>query len=302
MNHITYKFTYLEKCQMCHSSSDNFKILGKRLNASQGRNPSRKIGMTTSVCKCKACGLIFANPLPVPLNIGDHYDVPPEDYWTEDYFKLNNNYVFGQKEWLLKSKGENRTLKALDVGAGIGKQMIYLERLGFDTYGIEPSLPFYERALSKMGIDKSKLDNVSIEEADYEPNSFDFINFGVVLEHLYFPSDSLSKAIGWLRKGGLIHIEVPSADWLINRILNNYYKLKGSDYVANISPMHPPYHLTEFSLKSFMLNAEINGYKVKDHTFFVCETYMPKILDPLLKRYMRRTNKGMQLSVWLEKI
>ena len=48
-------------------------------------------------------------------------------------------------------------MKALDIGAGIGKCMIALENASFDVYGIEPSNPFYERALSRMKIDPSKI-------------------------------------------------------------------------------------------------------------------------------------------------
>ncbi len=79
MKDISYRVKYIEKCNMC-GASDQFSVLGKRLNASQGTKPSRKIGITTTVCKCNNCNLIFANPLPIPENIQDHYGVPPESY------------------------------------------------------------------------------------------------------------------------------------------------------------------------------------------------------------------------------
>ena len=34
---------------MCGSSTDLHKILGKRLNESQGKNPKNKVGITTTV-------------------------------------------------------------------------------------------------------------------------------------------------------------------------------------------------------------------------------------------------------------
>ena len=172
---------------------------------------------------------------------------------------------------------------------------------GFDAYGLEPSETFHERAISKMGINADRLKLSMVEEADYPENFFDFISFGVVLEHLYDPSSAIKKAIQWLKPNGVIHIEVPSADWLINKIINTYYKAIGSDYVANLSPMHEPYHLYEFSLQSFKQNAKLNNYEVAFHEYFVCQTFMPKIADYFLKPYMRRTNKGMQLCVWLRK-
>jgi predicted SAM-dependent methyltransferase len=122
-----------------------------------------------------------------------------------------------------------------------------------------------------------------------------------VLEHLYDPSAAIEKALRWLKHGGLIHIEVPSSKWLVNRIANTLYKLQGLDYVANISPMHNPYHIYEFGLESFKKNAALHHYKLVHHSYEVCETYLPKFLNALAVPYMRSTDTGMQLEVWLRK-
>ena len=121
------------------------------------------------------------------------------------------------------------------------------------------------------------------------------------MEHLYDPSESIKKALKSLKPGGLIRIETTSSAWLTSRIANFYYKIIGTDYVANLSPMHVPYHLYEFSLGSFKENAEINSYKVVYHEYFVCRTFMPKILDVFLRPLMKYTNTGMELCVWLTK-
>lgn len=301
MKDINYRIRYIEKCNMCGASKGTFIVLGKRLNSSQGKNPAKKIGITTTVCKCRNCDFIFANPLPIPENINDHYGVPPETYWVEDYFKIDENYFKGEIDWLKRLMPIQIGMKSLDIGAGIGKQMIALKREGFDAYGLEPSKPFYERAIEKMKIPEEQLKLCSIEEAEYDKNFFDFISFGAVLEHLYFPSEAIKQTLKWLKPGGLIHIEVPSSNWLINKILNNYYRIKGMDYVANISPMHPPFHLSEFSYKSFAESAKENNFTIEDHCYYVCKTFMPKFLDPFLKSYMKKTRTGMQLCIWLRK-
>ena len=117
------------------------------------------------------------------------------------------------------------------------------------------------------------------------------LDFYVYFEELY----------NCLKPGGLIHIEVPSSNWLIGRIINLYYKLRMTDYVGNLSPMHEPFHLHEFSLKSFQIHAGNNNYNIVHHDYYVCQTYMPKILDVLIKPYMKKTKTGMQLCVWLKK-
>ena len=286
---------------MCGSKTDTHKILGKRLNQSQGKNPKNKIGITITVAKCSKCGLVYSNPQPVPIDLQDHYGVPPENYWKNNYFSIDDNYFKGEIDRLKKLIDFKEGMKSLDIGAGLGKAMVALSKVGFDSYGIEPSQQFYERAISKMGIPLEKLKLGMIENVDYPENHFDFISFGAVLEHLYDPSHSILKALKWLKPNGIIHIEVPSSDWLINRIINLFYKLNRTDYVGNISPMHTPYHLYEFGIKSFQEHSNQNGYDIALHEYYVCQTYMPKLADYILKPYMKWTNTGMLVCVWLRK-
>lgn len=298
---LRYEFNYIEKCNLCGSLTDKHKILGKRLNQSQGKNPKNKTGISTTICKCNNCGLIYSNPQPIPLNLQAHYGIPPENYWKNEVFTINDNYRKGVIERLKNLIDFREGMKFLDIGAGLGKAMIVLSKAGFDAYGFEPSRLFYEKAIEQMGVNPEKLKLGMIEDVEYPEDYFDFISFGAVLEHLYDPSDSIIKAMKWLKPKGVIHIEVPSSDWFVNKIINLYYQVRGTDYVANTSPMHSPFHLYEFGLKSFTKHAQLNSYEIAFYEFYVCQTYMPKIVDYFIKPYMKSTNKGMQLCVWLRK-
>jgi 2-polyprenyl-3-methyl-5-hydroxy-6-metoxy-1,4-benzoquinol methylase len=296
---MRYTFNEVKSCNMC--GSGDFKILGKRMNKSQGIKPKSKVGISTTVVKCKKCSLIYSNPQPIPSDLQDHYGVPPETYWKEKYFEINPSYFAYEIEVLRQLLPYQTGQTALDIGAGLGKCMISLKNKGYDAYGFEPAKPFYERAISKMGIHADKLKLAAMEEVDYPENHFDFITFGAVLEHLYDPSAALAKAQRWLKPNGLIQIEVPSSNWLIAKIFNTYFKIIGTDYVTNLSPMHSPFHLYEFGLASFLENSKLNNYTIAKHEYFPCQTFMPKILDKPLTWYMKATNTGMQLSIWLRK-
>lgn len=295
-----YTFRYITKCNMCGSPTESHKVLGRRLNQSQGLNPEHKAGISTMVAKCSNCGLIYSNPQPIPFNLQDHYGIPPESYWQEDAIAGESDYG-GLIQIFQKFGHYYNNARLLDVGAGIGKCMMSFSQSGFDTYGLEPSQPFYEYAIKKMKISPRKLKLGMVEDADYPNDFFDFITFGAVLEHLYDPSASLQKALQWLKPGGLIHVEVPSADWLVNKLINLFYSLKGTDYVGNISPMHIPFHLYEFGFKSFQEHAKHYGYEIAFHEYYVCDTYLPRFMDFLAKPIMKWTNKGMQLCVLLRK-
>lgn len=300
---IEYKFEEINNCEMCGDSTSNHKILGQRLNQSQGFNPKNKTGITVSISRCDNCGLIYSNPQPIPFNIQYHYGIPAEEYWKAEYFKLDSSYFSEQikivKELLPFTEGMN----ALDVGCGIGNCMLSLDNSGFNAYGLESSKSFYHKAISEMNI---RLDNIKlgmIEEIHYPDKTFDFITFGAVFEHLYHPAKALERTLKWLKPNCIIHIEVPSSSHLISKFINSYYKLRGTNYVTNLSPMHSPFHLYEFDLKSFSALAKKLDFEIVKYQYDVCSIYhIPKIFHPILRLYMKKTKTGMQLTVYLRKV
>lgn len=299
---MRYLFEEVQCCEMCGSDKQYHKIMGQRMNCSQGLSPKKNIGISVTVLQCNSCKLIYSSPMPIPFDINDHYGVPPENYWKESYFKHDPKYFETQLDTLSLLQPIKPGLKALDVGAGVGKCMLNLSIAGYDTFGFEPSEPFYERAISKMNIPKEKLKLGKIEDVDYEENSFDFITFGAVVEHLYHPAACIKKALSWLKPGGIIQIEVPNAKHLISKLINRYFNYRGGNCVTNLSPMHSPFHLYEFDLESFNKLGEKLNFKVVKHHYDVCELFfIPKFLHFVFNKYMQHTNSGLQLTVWLKK-
>jgi 2-polyprenyl-3-methyl-5-hydroxy-6-metoxy-1,4-benzoquinol methylase len=303
MKKIKYIFEEIQNCEMCGDSTNDHIILGQRLNQSQGVKPKSKTGISVSVMKCKNCELIYSQPQPVPFDIQDHYGIPAEDYWKPEQFIYNPNYFSTEIKIVKELLSFREGMTALDIGAGLGKCMISLTNAGFDAYGIEPSIPFYERAISKMNINPEKLKLGMVEEAEYENESFDFITYGAVFEHLYHPAQNLQTVLRWLKPNGIIHIEVPSSKHTIAKLFNLYFKLAGTNYVTHISPMHSPFHLYEFGLKSFQELGEKIGYQIEKHYYEVCDIYfVPKIFHAIMRKYMELNNTGMQLMVYLKKV
>ncbi len=299
-----YYFDYITNCDMCGAETAGNRVLGQRLNQSQGLNPKKLSGISVSVIQCRNCNLIYSNPQPIPFNIQDHYGIPPDEYWNDRSFDWEENYFLPQ---ILKTKeliGFKPGMKALDCGAGIGMGMLSLEHAGFDTWGFEPSVPFYEKALSHTKVNPERLKLGMLEEMDFPQNEFDFVNFGAVLEHFYHPGKCIHKGMQWLKPGGVMHVEVPSSKHLIGKLLNAYYKLSGTNFVTNLSPMHSPFHLFEFDVKSFTENAKLTGeYSIAYYKYDVGSIFHgPRFLHPILKQYMKMTKRGLQLVIWLRKL
>jgi SAM-dependent methyltransferase len=292
----TYKLVEATHCNMCGTSAADAKVLGRRLNRHQGLRPRSKVGVATTIVRCRACHLVFANPLPLPEDIGQHYDLDPEVYWDQAHLDKPELGDLADRFRALWTGGG--TPRALDIGAGLGQTMRALGENGFDAYGIEPSATFHKRAV-EMGLDPERLVNTGIEEASFPQEHFDYVSFGAVLEHVADPAAALERALSWTRPDGLVWVHVPSSRWLVARVLNGIYRAQGLDYVTNISPMHSPFHLYEFGLESFRRHGERAGYEVVDSRFLVCSTYAPPPLDRVARAVMDRTDTGMIVEVWL---
>jgi 2-polyprenyl-3-methyl-5-hydroxy-6-metoxy-1,4-benzoquinol methylase len=296
---MKYSFETIDFCEMCGSPSSS--IVAQRLNTSQGLSPKKKQGISVTIKKCTDCGLIYSSPMPIPNDIQDHYGAPPDSYWHSEFLKYTGDIfakeIFETKELLPFSPG----MKALDIGAGLGKIIKELQYSGFDAYGLEPSIPFYENAI-KSGICEKRLKLAKVEDTDYPENEFDFITFGAVFEHLYHPAQVLEKALKWLNPGGIIFIDVPNSNHLMAKIIDFYFRLRGTSYTTHLSPMHTPFHLYEFHLRSFEQLGKRLNFSIAKHRYDVCSIrHVPEFLKPLFRWYMDKTNTGLQLLVWLRK-
>jgi SAM-dependent methyltransferase len=296
---MSYTFVRSEHCNMCGAPTIDAATLGRRLGGHQGIRPTRKPGVTVSVQRCRACGLVFPNPMPVPAALAQHYEIPPEHYWTREQLMQSASAAeYQAREFLARWSGARRRPKVLDVGAGTGRMMLSFENSGFDTWGIEPSEHFRAQALDQR-IPAERLLPAPIESAELPTEGFDLINMSAVMEHLPDPAGALARALGWLAPEGLIRVEVPSSNWLVGRLLNLAYRLQGLDFVTNTSPMHPPFHLYEFNRQCFVIHGERAGYRVADSRVFTGDTFVPRAFQRAARGLMSATGTGMVLELWL---
>jgi SAM-dependent methyltransferase len=297
-----YTFPVADACEMCSAPRERHRLLGRRLNGPQGLSPQRLGGITVSVYQCRECELIFCNPMPVPADLGQHYDVEPEEYWHAEALTRPEGFFGSQIERFRVLWGrEGAQPAALDIGCGMGHALLALRESGFDAWGIEPSPAFREAALRLTDLPPERVAQAGVETANFPPGSFDFVNLGAVLEHCYRPAHVLGRCSSWLRPGGLLLVDVPSARYLLHRLLRAAYRVRGLDYVANLSPMHRPFHLYEFSDRSFVKQSAAAGYTVALARYHACRSHIPAWVDRVLMPLMARTGTGMQLEMWLRK-
>ena len=297
-----YSFETIAACNMCGESSDNTRTMGMRLDKSQGLRPRALHGIAVSVCRCRNCGLIYSNPQPRPRAISEHYGIPPDSYWQAYSFDTQPGYFQREIQNAKRLLNFKPGMRALDIGVGMGLEVYLLREAGFEVFGIEPSEPFFIKARERLGMDEAHLKLAPVEEAEFPEGTFDLVTFGAVLEHLYDPDAAITNAMRWLKPGGFLQAEVPNSDHLIAKLINLYFRGIGTGFVTNLSPMHVPFHLYEFSIDSFRAHAARRGYTVAEHRVEGATIRnIPAFLHPLFRWWMARNGSGLQLHVWLRK-
>lgn len=194
---------------------------------------------------CKVCGLVWSDPF--PLN--------PTEYYQKDYrilykgtFEPKIKHVYrAAKAALNRYDGLKEFLKGkqtlLEIGSGGGEFAYLLTQLGFSVCGIEPNEGYGNYSKTEYGL------NVQIgfaQNIEFTPESFDFITSSHVLEHVDNPSLILKKLHVWLKKDGLLALEVPNIEATCQSPKNTFHTA----------------HLFNFNQATLSLLAEKSGFSV----------------------------------------
>lgn len=295
-------FITIDTCNMCGNPSAQNKVLGLRANGSLKEKKRDFISVT--VLKCNKCGYVYANPQPIDANAKKKYTTTnTQNYWNIESAEPSQNHYEVELKTLQKLKGNDlKNVNVLDIGFGLGRTLHTLHKQRMEVWGIEPFESFYESAKNntKLNFDRNKIQCSTFEDANFEKQQFDLIIFEA-FQHVVDSNNALQKALQWIKPGGLIQIEVANANWFIAKLINLFHKLKGSNNITNLSPLHAPYNQHEFTVESFIANSKTNNYSIAHIDYYVCDPYLPSILGEFARWYMKKTNTGMQFSIWLKK-
>jgi SAM-dependent methyltransferase len=235
----TYRWV-AQLCPMCEVPP------ARRLGRRGGLAHRGGLGVTCEIWRCGGCGLIFPDPMPVPVRGPEqHYGMPADDYFAHHDPAAKARTGAGlleQAALLTGSKG-----RVLDIGAGRGELLREARSQGWSSIGIETSPSFADQAARHSGVEVRR---ESIEHCGFAAGSFDAVILSAVLEHVYDPNGLIREIARVLRPGGALFIQVPNEQGLYFRLGNLYQKLRGRDWVVNLSPTFAPFHIFGFSPRS----------------------------------------------------
>jgi SAM-dependent methyltransferase len=122
--------------------------------------------------------------------------------------------------------------RLLDVGFGDASFLRAMQRAGWEVAGLEPD-PAAVGAARETGL---HVEQGSLEEAPFEPRSFDAITLSHVVEHLHDPVSSLRACLELLRPRGVLWVATPNLE-------GRGHQRFGRDWFG----LDPPRHLVLFT-------------------------------------------------------
>jgi SAM-dependent methyltransferase len=187
--------------------------------------------------RCRECRLVFVNPqVREDVVLSEYRTAETNDLWfdvlTSQRQLALDREKFGEVLDLLEPyRGAGRLL---DVGCSIGLFLDLARERGWDGVGIE----FAPRALA-YARDEYGLEvlDVPLDEAAFEPGSFDAVGLLSVLEHTNEPRRMLGDVTRVLRSGGAVYIVVPNVESLACRVLHERARtFDGRNHLVYFSP------------------------------------------------------------------
>lgn len=197
--------------------------------------------------------------MPYPAGtVGDLYD-DPDEYFSAHDVEAKKKHGRDLIKFVEDKLGRRGTM--LDVGCGRGELLWAAREANWNYTGVDPSSAHLE--WGRVNLDVQGVLG-TIETASLPAESFDVAIMGGVIEHLYDPFATLQEVRRVLKPGGLFHLDAPNEDALYTQIGNLYFRALSRNWVVNLAPTFPPYHVQGFNPDSLRRLLKRAGFQLEE--------------------------------------
>ena len=203
-----------------------------------------------AVVRCTSCRLLYQEYILSDRNMNLLYEewISPEESLRKKKsadIKLFTRYA-REIENIALALGKNpREIDVLEYGSGWGYWSNLAQAFGFDVTGVELSRTRQEFA-RKNGL------RILEDTLQVRNDSYDYIYSNQVFEHLSSPGVVIRELARVLRRGGIIHIQVPNGRGVLKRLRNQKWKAQ-NDAIAPLD------HINCFGPRSLKTLADQAG-------------------------------------------
>lgn len=169
--------------------------------------------------RCSACGHWFAaaDMDLTGLYVGDYVDQTYGDRMQRTFERIialppaqsdNAGRIARLQAFAERRFGATRTVRLLDVGAGLGVFPHAVKHVGWHCTALDPDARAVVHLREHVGVDAVQGDFMHAEGL----GRFDVITFNKVLEHVADPVAMLARARAFLADGGFVYVELPDGE------------------------------------------------------------------------------------------
>ncbi len=247
------------------------------------------------IARCNQCGLARAENIPDRKKL--------EQLYSEDYFRSTDSGALGYDDYIADRRKISKTFekrmeeieewvggkgRLLDIGCATGFSLEVAAKRGWDATGVEISEFACDFARRKLGLDTHC---GSMDETDFEPETFDVITMWDYIEHSPDPFSEIRQANRLLKKGGLLALTTPDITSLPARIWGaRWMGIKEEEHLYYFSPGTIGRLLSESRFEQVRLK---HVGKYIDLNFFIKRTGLySSAAERLLERLSRALGIG----------
>ena len=242
-------------CPIC--GRDDGCLLGLR----GGKHHRYGLGFESAIYRCRGCGLIYPNPLPIPKDPSSVYDDPEEYFQQHDPEGKKRSAESLVREVVRRTGSDQPAI--LDIGSGRGEVVWAAERFGCTAVGLELSEPMIKDARTHLGV---SILRATVEEfaAEQPADSFDAVVAAAVLEHVYDPDSFMGAVARLLRSGGVIFVDTPREPSLMTWTATAAERIRGRRTVYYLAPTWEPFHLYGFNPRAMEALLAKHGFSIEE--------------------------------------
>lgn len=239
----------INSCKLCSS-----KKINKKFNIKD-----------RSYYKCKNCGIVFHNKIPVDLNgiYNSELYYVKERQPTEEHFGYND-YIYYRpyleehfENIIIELEKYSKKGRLLDIGCALGFFINVAKRRGYEVTGIDISKFAVEYAKSNYNL------NVfcgELKDFNFEPDYFDVVVLNDFLEHIINPQVLIKEVYRILKKRGVIVINTPNINSISFQFFRRswwYIKLAEHLFIYNYKSIKYLLNCSGFEIVKFKRGTKI---------------------------------------------
>jgi 2-polyprenyl-3-methyl-5-hydroxy-6-metoxy-1,4-benzoquinol methylase len=223
----------LVPCAVCEGT--DFQVvhpgaLDPNLDAAAYFSSSRLSAAYPDIVRCKACGLVMANPRDDEQTLARVYrEMSDEAYDDED----DNRSAAADEHRRLAVAQRPPPGKLLDLGCASGFFVAKAREAGFDAMGADASTWMIDRARARCPDATFVVGSLESLQFDAE---FDVITLWDVIEHVHSPRDVIRRVRDWLKPGGILLMSMPNAASFTAKALGSRWMLLLREHLWYFSP------------------------------------------------------------------